>query len=143
MQRFWSKVRKGPDCWEWQAARTTWNYGAFWYKGRDVGAHRVAWELAHGDPGEFQVLHTCDNPPCVRPDHLFLGTQAANMRDMQAKGRSLVGEAHPQAKLSVADVVLMRAMYAEQRGDQVTLAAYFGVSPDTVSRILSGKNWVK
>lgn len=87
--RFWSKVRKGDGCWEWQAKRFDNGYGSFAVsRNKNQGAHRVAWELTNGPiPAGMSVLHHCDNRPCVRPDHLFLGTQLDNMRDMLAKGR--------------------------------------------------------
>ena len=91
--RFWDKVTIGDDCWEWQAYRIPppSGYGQFGMggrRGRMHPAHRVAWLLWHGTiPEGMRVLHRCDNPPCVRPDHLFLGTQADNVRDMHQKGR--------------------------------------------------------
>lgn len=97
-ERFWSKVQKSEGCWEWQGERRP---GAFCY-GRfeqyldgeilRVAAHRMAWTLEHGPiPQGLCVLHRCDNPPCVRPDHLFLGTMADNTHDMMAKGRAKFG----------------------------------------------------
>ncbi len=89
---FWSNVDKSGECWEWQGNRTSgkWNYGivSLGHRGERMRAHRFAWELAHGSiPEGMSVLHHCDNPPCVRHDHLFLGTQADNLEDMDAKGR--------------------------------------------------------
>lgn len=92
-ETFWSKVDTTGECWLWLAARIPpYGYGNF--GGTQDGvrwvklAHRHAYELAHGPiPEGMWVLHRCDNPPCVRPDHLFLGTHADNMRDMVAKGR--------------------------------------------------------
>lgn len=93
-ERFWAKVRRGDGCWEWTAARSAAGYG--WFKGAAGPelAHRVAWRLERGEiqAGLF-VLHRCDNPRCVRPDHLFLGTNADNMADMVQKGRQSRGEA--------------------------------------------------
>jgi len=87
--RFWEKVKKGDGCWEWTAA-TSRGYGTFNLGRRQGtrGAHVVAYELKVGPTEGGFVLHQCDNPACVRPDHLFLGTNADNMRDMSSKGRS-------------------------------------------------------
>ena len=90
--RFWSKVRKadGDGCWEWMGARVKTGYGQI---GRSrtrqlIATHRLSWELYRGAiPSGLCVCHRCDNPRCVRPDHLFLGTQADNIHDMVAKGR--------------------------------------------------------
>jgi hypothetical protein len=91
-ERFWEKVAKGDGCWEWQAFRLKSGYG--WFggaEGTDL-THRVAWRLERGPiPDGMFVLHHCDNRACVRPDHLFLGDHAANMRDMVAKGRGRAG----------------------------------------------------
>lgn len=90
-ERFWEKVQRSDGCWTWTACRNALGYGSIQYgKPRKVVlAHRVAWELAHGAPPgrDVEVCHSCDNPSCVRPDHLFLGTHLDNMRDMYAKGR--------------------------------------------------------
>ena len=92
--RFWEKVDTSGECWEWVAARDRTGYGLFkWRHGddgmRNIVAHRASYMLLVGPiPGGMKVLHRCDNRPCVRPDHLFLGTQSDNMLDMSAKGRS-------------------------------------------------------
>jgi hypothetical protein len=86
-ERFWAKVRKGDGCWEWNAAKRL-GYGKFAYEGKVIDAHRLSWLLHFGPiPEGMLICHRCDNPPCVRPDHLFLGTRADNTHDMDAKGR--------------------------------------------------------
>lgn len=89
VERFETKVARGDGCWLWQGARLPKGYGKFSVaRGRWELAHRVAWRLANGSiPHGMQVLHRCDNPRCVRVEHLFLGTAAANTADMMAKGR--------------------------------------------------------
>jgi hypothetical protein len=85
---FWSRVDTSGDCWEWQGARVSKGYGSLAIEGRAATAHRRSWELTYGPiPTGMHVLHRCDNPPCVRPDHLWLGTNTENVYDSMAKGR--------------------------------------------------------
>jgi hypothetical protein len=95
--RFWANVDKSGDCWEWQASVNLDGYGRFCLKGKRIRAHRLSWVLANGEiPEGMCVLHKCDNPPCVSPDHLFLGTRADNVRDMVQKGRCRSGTCNPK-----------------------------------------------
>jgi hypothetical protein len=91
-ERFWAKVNKTSTCWEWTGAVRGWGYGAF---GLERYAHRYSWKLHYGEIPESQlVLHKCDNRRCVRPDHLFLGDQQANITDMVQKRRHVHGDNH-------------------------------------------------
>lgn len=87
-ERLADKLDKSGSCWEFTGKHNDYGYGLIWQNGVEARAHRVAWELAHGMiPDDLLVLHHCDNPPCCRPEHLFLGTHADNTNDMLAKGR--------------------------------------------------------
>src|SRR4051812_22074657 len=88
MERFWSKVDKTGECWLWTAYRDAAGYGRFGLAGKVQKAHRVSYELAVGPiPAGAHVLHSCDNPPCVNPDHLRVGSRIDNMRDKFMRGR--------------------------------------------------------
>ena len=110
-ERFWPKVRKGDGCWEWTGQLNHRGYGQVGGHRHRKATHRTAWELTHGPvpPGLF-VLHHCDNPPCCRPDHLFVGTARDNVLDMYRKGRhpggwgAPHGEKNPNAVLTVEQV---------------------------------------
>lgn len=87
LELFWQKVDKTEDCWEWTASKNKQGYGIFGHQGQTWLAHRLSYKLSNMLPDGVKVLHRCDNPPCVNPDHLFLGTQKDNIKDMAAKGR--------------------------------------------------------
>ena len=143
--RFRTKVQKTESCWLWQGWKLPKGYGGFWYARRDGYAHRFSWELHVGAiPDGLFVLHDCDTPPCVRPDHLFLGTQADNLADMDRKGRRRTtprfGADNPNCKLTPARVE--QILQQLHRGDrQVDIAADHGVSQTLVSMIKRGVAW--
>lgn len=133
-------------CWNWIGARDPKGYGRVRIGNQTELAHRVAWVEQNGPiPDGLFACHHCDNPSCVNPDHLFLGTVRDNAHDMVAKGRSAKndrrGEDIGTAKLTVRQVQEMRAMYVPKVVTQPMLAALFGVSRSTVSAIVSGRNW--
>lgn len=87
-ERFLERVSKTESCWIWVGGRASNGYGMTRFLGKQMGAHRASWLAFRGAiPPKISVLHRCDNPPCVNPEHLFLGTQKENMRDKIQKGR--------------------------------------------------------
>ena len=139
--RFWGKAKKGDGCWEWTAGRFPSGYGAFWRAGKQRYAHREAYELAHGPiPDGLHVLHACDNPPCVNPEHLRAGTAHDNAMDAKSRFRHRHGERHDKAKLTHADAVAIRERWVQGEKPKA-LAVEFGVTAGAVSGIISGRNW--
>lgn len=110
---FWLRVRKGEGCWEWSGWRAGSGYGQIKVNKRIESAHRLSWILHHGAiPKGLIVCHHCDNPPCVRPDHLFLGTYSDNVRDAMHKGRMFT----PEMRKRVIDAA--RARLRERRTER-------------------------
>ena len=134
--RFRRRVVKTETCWLWTGAKGERGYGRIWRDGRNVPAAHISWELAYGPvPPEKQVLHKCDNPPCVRPDHLFLGTPVENHTDCIRKGR------HPWTKLSVEKAAEIRRLYATGQWSYPKLARQFGVWPSAIGDVVTGESW--
>lgn len=137
--RFWSKVDRSGECWIWTGSHDKKGYGRINVdRGAIRLAHRVSWMLAFGFVADdVCVLHRCDNPPCVRPEHLFLGTVIDNNADKQAKGRQPRGDSHYASKLNSGqrDAVL-RAYEPGKRG-YITLAKEFGVSVGVIRNAIA------
>jgi predicted XRE-type DNA-binding protein len=146
-ERFWPKVATGDHCWEWRGYRDSNGYGRFSigtqaHRSRTLLAHRVAWELTYGPiPTGQHVLHRCDNPSCVRPDHLFLGDQRANNADRDMKDRVRHGAQHPNAKLTPRQVEQVRTLATTGAISQRGIGRALGVRHSTVADILKGKTW--
>jgi hypothetical protein len=155
LKRFWVKVLKIHEgCWEWQKGRDKSGYGLFHIAGRVVKTHRLSWMLAHGEIEEGKlILHKCDNPKCVNPDHLFIGNHKDNMADCVNKGRNATGELQrrrpdlfrgensSRAKLKESDVIQIRAMKHEGKTKIRDIAKMFNVSHPTVANICKGIRW--
>ena len=150
-QRFLAKINhQGPlhpelgNCWIWTAKSNCQGYGTIFMEGHKmVRAHRLAYVLAKGPiPNDICVLHKCDNPSCVNPAHLFLGTHAENMQDKKLKGRNRVpfGERHSSCKLTAAQVVEIR-ICIESGETQREVARRFNVSQPAVRNIYHRKTW--
>ena len=135
MDRFWSKVQKTESCWMWQNSCYTNGYGKFHYMGKHKRAHRVAWILVYGEiPKGLYVLHRCDEKRCVRPDHLFIGTQKENIRDAMQKKRFKPC----RLPTSVETLAHIKAQYERGLGGVKKLAKMLHVSRQTVLRALNG-----
>lgn len=148
--RFRAMVSVTQSCWIWEGSRTRRGYGQFGLNGKCVSAHRFAWIINYGAiPNGLGVLHRCDVPPCVNPEHLFVGTQADNMRDMRAKGRQRSGTTglfarhvgikrgpnHYRTKLTAEDISVIKRRYSN--GElQREIATDFGVQQSTISIVL-------
>lgn len=148
MERFWNKVDKSGDCWKWTAGLFSNGYGAFKLDGKLRKAHRVSYEMHHGPiPEGLLVLHKCDNPKCVNPDHLFLGTHKTNAEDRQNKGRGtcgihgnqVKGENHYGAKLTVPQVKKIRSLEGKMTMEKI--ANIYGVSRHNVWAIIRRRKW--
>ncbi len=147
-ERFWLHVDKTPghgpegECWIWTAYCNKHGYGQIGFSTLVTGAHRVSYELVHGPIGNTYVdcvLHTCDNPPCVNPDHLFMGGRPDNIVDMTEKGRlaDFKGTLNGRHVLTEEEVRRIRV----SGRTNVKLGIQYGVAPTTISAIRSGRNW--
>ena len=145
--RFWEKVKLGEGCWVWTASVNAYGYGLFARQttpSRCVLAHRYAYECLVGPiADDLCVLHRCDNPRCVRPNHLFLGTRTDNTNDKVAKGRARgpQGEAHPRCKLTAPRVRQLLADWKAGGVSKSELSRRYGISHRNVRNIIDGQTW--
>ena len=164
-RQFMAKTNVTDDgCWDWRGVRNEQGYGCIWYKKHWIKAHRASLALFEGFDikSTLLVCHHCDNPSCVNPDHLFIGTHKENVRDCMAKGRfkghlnnpytrtgrprthrrrQQNGSLNWASKLTEADVVVIRRLYDVGEYDRRKLAKRFNVAPKTISRVVHRKYW--
>lgn len=171
LEKLLEKVNKTESCWVWTGQTVGRGYGKVGFRGKTARAHRVIWELLYGPiPENLFVCHKCDNPPCVNPEHLFLGNSKDNVQDMVKKGRNAKGksngrvlhpekypigdnhysrteperlargEKHGMSKLTQEKVKKIREEFS-QNVSMKTLANQFGVTKQTVWRIVREKGW--
>jgi hypothetical protein len=146
-QKFKDKyIKANNGCWIWTGTKGSNHYGMILHNGRHMLAHRVSYELFIKKPPQNMVVcHKCDNPSCVNPDHLFIGTTRDNIRDCMAKGRKVNydrhGERNPSAKLTAKQVEEIRDNYEPFKTPRKLIAKQYGVSLPLIDKILSGKVW--
>jgi hypothetical protein len=145
--RFWRRVVKGDDCWEWTGSKDTNGYGRVYspFTRTHRRTSRVAYELAIGPvPEGLEIRHKCDNRPCCRPEHLQVGTHAENIADKAGKGRRagiVRGVRNGLAKLTDEQVLEIRRAYAAGEANQYGLARRFGVRQPLISKVLNRQIW--
>jgi hypothetical protein len=153
-ERFWSKVDKTGDCWIWKGTKTRAGYGVKIINHKAYYVHRLMWGSLNGEiPNGMEICHRCDNPPCIRPEHLFLGSQADNTRDAIKKGRlDNYGEKNGMAKLTSAQVREIKRVYVHsprgqtshgKKNSQAYLASLYDVTRYAIRAIVNGKTWKK
>jgi len=150
IKSFHSKYEKNTrnGCWEWFAAKDVHGYGRIGTVDKKIEvASRFSWRIHHGDiPSKMCVCHKCDNPCCVNPEHLFLGTYQDNALDSKRKGRSSKppvheGASHHRAKLNERQVLEIRSLYRTKRYSQRALGRKFGMHQTVVGKIIRGDLW--
>jgi hypothetical protein len=150
IERFWSKVDKkkslifygGSRCWEWTGGHITKGYGMFFVGFNNKGAHVVSYEIHFGTvPSGMYVCHNCDNPGCVNPSHLFIGTADDNNKDKVKKGRQAVGTKTKSSKITERDVMAIREMYSSGDFTQQAISDKFKIKRRQVSHIVRREHW--
>lgn len=144
IDRFWSKVDKDdPDeCWEWTGPTDNYGYGMFSLRKKKIRAHRVAYFIFTGKSITNKlVCHSCDNPLCVNPFHLWTGSHQDNSSDMKEKNRHTPGEKDAASKLTEEQVLEIRSKYSFHKYTGVMLGREYGVAPTTILNIVHRKTW--
>ncbi len=142
--RFFDKVQITKHCWLWEAQISDKGYGQFKFHGSGIPAHRFSYQLFVGpiEPGKM-ILHRreCGNRSCVNPNHLYMGTNADNVRDRELWGNPGIGEKHGRAKLSESNVLAVRRIHKDKRCGYAETAESFGVTPALIGSIVRGRLW--
>lgn len=158
IRRFWAKVQKSDEgCWLWMASKDQKGYGVFWIGDRFLKAQRASFLINKGyvPPSNLFICHKCDNPGCVRPDHLFVGSNQDNMLDMTRKGRSRAGEKHPSkykpesvpkgeqhyAAVLNEDIVREIRWFCKQGISHQNISELYGVCREAITRVANRKTW--
>jgi hypothetical protein len=143
-QRFWSKVGIGRknECWEWKDYKDKDGYGTFWLDGSDRRAHRVAYEITKGKIPEGKCCcHFCDNPSCVNPNHLWIGTSKENTHDAIKNRIFPMGENHWKSRLTETQIKQIRALRNQEGKSLAELSNQFGVTKAHIWQVSVGKSW--
>lgn len=141
---FWARVERTASCWNWTGSKHPKGYGQLTFMGYDQKAHRLSYLLHNGEiPEGLCVMHICDNPSCVNPSHLKLGTNQDNSDDKVTKGRQYrpTGEKNPAKILSEQKVQEIRQKYKTGLYTQLQLAIEYGTARSTIAEVTSGRTW--
>lgn len=140
-ESLWQRLTPNGECREWSGYRLPGGYGRTTWHGIHVYSHRLAWELSSGPiPDDLWVLHHCDNPPCCRPEHLYLGTPADNAHDREIRQRGSRGEHQPKSLLTERDIPTIFAMAGSGK-TQREIGATFHVSQGAIWKVLTRQTW--
>lgn len=142
-KRFWKYVEKSNNgCWTWLRGKTKAGYGYLTINYKNHYAHRLSWRLTYGIiPKNAVIMHRCDNPACVNPEHLRLGTQKDNLQDMWNKQRGSMGNEHPFAKVTDEDVKKIRKLGKIKNLYRREIGEMFGISRQAVTDIIYNRTW--
>lgn len=145
-ERFWGNVEKTESCWLWKGSFVRKGYGSLFYKGKQTRAHRISWMIHFGNiPEGLHVCHSCDNPQCTNPDHLWIGTNYENRQDSVRKGRtnggSSPGSKHPCSKLTEDQVLQIREIRKTTDLTFKEIGNMFGIDYSTAGDICRRKTW--